>query len=67
MDGSFAIQALALEFIAKKGKNFENKVIDLPAEYDDYVARMALESHNIHLQPLTEEQKEYLTGFDEGT
>jgi len=28
---------------------------------------MALESHSIQLEPLTEEQREYLTGFKEGT
>ncbi len=67
MDGSFAIQALALEFLAKNGKELPIKVIDVPAELDDYVARMALETHNINLQPLTEEQREYLTGFNEGT
>ncbi len=67
MDGSFAIQALALEFLAKNGKKLPIKVIDIPAELDDYVARMALESHKINLLPLTEEQREYLTGFKEGT
>ncbi len=67
MDGSFAIQALALEYIAKNKDNLPIKVINIPPELDDYVARMALESHNIQLQPLTSEQKEYLTGFKEGT
>ena len=67
MDGSFAIQALALEYIAKNGKKLPTKVINIPAEYDDFVARMALEAHNIHLQKLTKEQMEYLTSFKEGT
>jgi adenosylhomocysteinase len=67
MDGSFAIQALALEFLAKNEGKLENKVINIPPELDDYVARMALESHKIQLQPLTDEQREYLTGFKEGT
>jgi adenosylhomocysteinase len=67
MDGSFAIQALALEYLAKNKGNLPIEVINIPAELDDYVARMALESHNIHLQPLTDEQREYLTGFKEGT
>lgn len=67
MDGSFAIQALALEFLAKNSSKLDSVVIDIPAELDDYVARMALESHDINLLPLTEEQKEYLTGFKEGT
>ncbi|NHJ03446.1 MAG: adenosylhomocysteinase [Candidatus Heimdallarchaeota archaeon] len=67
MDGSFAIQALALEYIAKKGKALPIKVITMPAEMDDFVAKMALESHNIQLHPLTKEQREYLTGFKEGT
>ncbi|NHJ48097.1 MAG: adenosylhomocysteinase [Asgard group archaeon] len=67
MDGSFAIQALALEFLAKNEGKLSNEVINIPPELDDYVARMALESHNIELQPLTDEQREYLTGFKEGT
>jgi adenosylhomocysteinase len=67
MDGSFAIQALALEYIAKNEGKLSNKVINIPPELDDFVARMALESHDIHLQPLTDEQREYLTGFKEGT
>ncbi|MBN1331234.1 MAG: adenosylhomocysteinase [Candidatus Heimdallarchaeota archaeon] len=67
MDGSFAIQALALEYIAKNKENLPIKVINIPPQLDDYVARMALESHNIQLQSLTTEQKEYLTGFKEGT
>ena len=67
MDGSFAIQALALEYVAKKSNELPIKVITIPAELDDYVARMALESHNIQLQSLTDEQREYLTGFKEGT
>lgn len=67
MDGSFAIQALALEYLAKNEGNLPIEVINIPAKLDDYVARMALESHNIQLQSLTDEQREYLTGFKEGT
>ncbi|HUU79748.1 MAG TPA: adenosylhomocysteinase [candidate division Zixibacteria bacterium] len=67
MDGSFAIQALALEYVAKKGKDLPIKVITMPVEMDDYVAKMVLESHNIRLHPLTKEQRDYLTGFKEGT
>ena len=67
MDGSFAIQALALEYVAKNANELAIKVITMPAELDDFVARMALESHNIKLQSLTDEQREYLTGFKEGT
>ncbi|NHK30733.1 MAG: adenosylhomocysteinase [Asgard group archaeon] len=67
MDGSFAIQALALEYLAKKKGKLPIEVINIPTELDDYVAQMALESHNIHLQPLTDEQRDYLTGFKEGT
>lgn len=67
MDGSFAIQALALEYIATQEGKLKNKVINIPTELDDYVARMALESHKIQLHPLTKEQREYLTGFKEGT
>ncbi|MEA2069799.1 MAG: adenosylhomocysteinase [Asgard group archaeon] len=67
MDGSFAIQALALEYLAKNEGKLPIKVINIPTTLDDYVARMALEAHNILLKPLTEEQIKYLTGFREGT
>jgi adenosylhomocysteinase len=67
MDGSFAIQALALEFLAKNEGKLSNIVINIPSELDDYVAKMALDSHAIKLQPLTEEQRNYLSGFKEGT
>ncbi len=67
MDGSFAVQALALEYIAKNEGKLSKEVINIPNELDDYIAQMALESHNINLQPLTDEQREYLTGFKEGT
>lgn len=67
MDGSFAIQALAVEYLAKNAGKLPIEVINIPNELDDYVARMALESHNIKLKPLTDEQRDYLTGFKEGT
>jgi adenosylhomocysteinase len=67
MDGSFAIQALALEYLTQYENELEITVENIPHELDDYVARIALESHGIQLQPLTEEQVDYLTGFREGT
>jgi len=67
MDGSFAIQALAMEYLVKNADTLQTEVITVPSELDDYVARMALESHDIVLQPLTPEQREYLSGFHEGT
>ncbi|MCF2142515.1 MAG: adenosylhomocysteinase [Candidatus Heimdallarchaeota archaeon] len=67
MDGSFAIQALAMEYLAKNGKDLKSVVIPVPSVLDDFVARMALESHGIALNPLTAEQRKYLSGFHEGT
>lgn len=66
MDGSFAIQALCCEKIAK-GKKMPAGVHDVPKETDDEVARLLLRSQGVSLQQPTSEQKKYAESFDEGT
>ncbi len=65
MDGSFAIQALSLEYLLKN--DLKKGVHDVPLEIDDFVARLALESNGIRLPALTKEQKDYLSSWEEGT
>ena len=60
MDMSFGIQAKGLEYLAKNGKNMENKVYAVPAEIDAEVAAIKLSSSNISIDVLSEEQKAYL-------
>jgi len=67
MDMSFATQALATEFcIQNKGK-LGAKVHTLPVELEDYVARDKLASMGITIDTLTEKQKKYMSGWEEGT
>jgi len=66
MDGSFALQALCCERLAK-GKKLAAGVHDVPVEIDDSVAALLLESRGIRLEKPTKEQLEYAESFDEGT
>lgn len=67
MDMSFADQALCSEFLANNHNKLEPKVYDVPKEIDDRVARLKLESMEIKIDSLTEEQEKYLTDWKEGT
>ena len=67
MDMSFANQSLAVEEMAKKGKNLEIKVHVLPQEVDNMVASLKLESMGVTIDKLTPEQEKYLTSWEEGT
>ncbi|MGP8336804.1 MAG: adenosylhomocysteinase [Methanosarcinaceae archaeon] len=65
MDMSFANQALCVRYIA------ENKLINgvhaVPHELDLYVANLKLESMDIKIDELTDEQSEYMCGWECGT
>lgn len=67
MDGSFGIQALCVEYLAKNGKGMKACVFDVPKYIDDTVAKIALEAQGINLDPPTEEQKKYSQSWKEGT
>jgi adenosylhomocysteinase len=67
MDMSFANQALGAEFMLKKAKTLQNRVYSIPAEIDDSIARLKLESMGIKIDKLTPEQKEYLASWEMGT
>ena len=60
MDMSFGIQAKGLEYLAKHGKELENKVYAVPAEIDQAVASIKLASAGIQIDTLSAEQKAYL-------
>ena len=67
MDMSFANQALAAEYlVANKGK-LKVGVHTLPKELDDMIAQLKLESLGIKIDTLTEEQRKYLSSWNEGT
>jgi adenosylhomocysteinase len=67
MDMSFANQALCAEYIAKNAKQLEKKVYDVPVEIDSEVARLKLRAMGIVIDTLTEEQRRYLSSWEEGT
>jgi len=66
MDMSFANQALCVEHLAKT-KKMEPKVYSVPKEIDELVAKLKLKAMGIQIDELTEEQKRYITSWEEGT
>jgi len=67
MDMSFSNQALAAEFLIKNADELEVKIYTLPSEIDDEVSSIKLESLGGGLEVLTQEQRDYLSGWQEGT
>jgi len=67
MDMSFANQALACEFIAKKGRTLEKRVYGVPPEVDQEIARLKLISMGIAIESMTQEQQQYQKSWQEGT
>ena len=63
MDMSFANQALAAEYLYKHQGELECKVYDVPADIDDGVARVKLETLGIEIDELTEEQIAYMNSW----
>ena len=67
MDMSFANQALAAEHLAVHGDDLERAVHRTPEEIDRRIAQLKLESMNIDIDRLTEEQRNYLSSWELGT
>jgi adenosylhomocysteinase len=67
MDMSFANQALAADFLVKKGKRLANQVYVVPEKIDKEIARLKLISLGMKIDTLTREQKKYLASWDMGT
>jgi adenosylhomocysteinase len=67
MDMSFANQALGAEYLVRNADKMEKKVYVLPAELDQEIARLKLESMGISIDVLTEEQIAYLSSWESGT
>jgi adenosylhomocysteinase len=67
MDMSFANQALSVEHLVKKGKSLARKVYPVPQEIDEEIARLKLASMGMAIDTLTDEQREYLKSWQEGT
>jgi len=67
MDMSFAVQALTSEWVVKNHRTLEPRVYDVPAEIDEWVARLKLRAMGIKIDTLTPRQRKYLTSWEEGT
>ncbi|MNC15085.1 Adenosylhomocysteinase [compost metagenome] len=65
MDMTFALQALSLKYVNDQYKAIGNKVVNVPYELDEQVARFKLASMGLAIDALTEEQKTYLEGWSE--
>ena len=63
MDMSFANQALAAEYLYQHASELEHKVYDVPAEIDDGVARVKLETLGVQIDTLTDEQIAYMNSW----
>ena len=62
MDMSFAVQALAAEWLTKQ-TGMEKKVYAVPDELDDEIGRAQLVALGLSIDHLTEDQEKYLTSW----
>ena len=63
MDMSFANLALAVEHLALRGADLEPRVLDVPREIDEEIARLKLESLGVEIDSLTPDQRDYLSSW----
>ncbi len=63
MDLSFANLALGVEHLALAGDTLENRVLDVPRDIDDEIARLKLESLGVAIDTLTPDQEAYLSAW----
>ena len=67
MDMSFALQSLMSEYIVKNKDSFKPGMINIPPEIDDKVGYLKLKTMGVNIDKLTEEQYNYIHGYEEGT
>ncbi|MFC7440318.1 adenosylhomocysteinase [Laceyella putida] len=65
MDMTFALQAVALEYVNKNHESIGKAVLNVPYELDELVARYKLEALGKSIDTLTPEQKAYLESWSE--
>lgn len=63
MDMTFALQALSLRYVNDNYRSIGNRVVNVPYELDEQVARTKLESLGIAIDSLSAEQKAYLDSW----
>ncbi|MFZ5808938.1 MAG: adenosylhomocysteinase [Chloroflexota bacterium] len=67
MDMSFANQALSLEYMARHGRELEKRVYSVPQEIDRQIAELKLQAMGVQIDSLSDEQRKYLSSWEEGT
>jgi adenosylhomocysteinase len=67
MDMSFGLQSLMSEYIVKNRKSLTPGIINVPSDIDDKVGFLKLQSMGIEIDKLSEEQYNYIHGYEEGT
>ncbi|MEC9309838.1 MAG: adenosylhomocysteinase [Chloroflexota bacterium] len=67
MDMSFANQALSAEYLASNHESMDPNVYVVPADIDQEVGRLKLESMGIQIDRLSSEQQNYQESYDQGT
>jgi len=65
MDMTFALQAMSLKYVNDHYKEIGSRVVNVPYELDEQVARYKLESLGIGIDSLTEQQRAYLDSWAE--
>jgi adenosylhomocysteinase len=63
MDLSFANLALGVEHLVLAGDTLESRVLDVPRDIDDEIARLKLESLGVAIDALTPDQEAYLSAW----
>ncbi|MFX1419727.1 MAG: adenosylhomocysteinase [Promethearchaeota archaeon] len=67
MDMSFALQSLMSEYIIKNKDSLKPGMIDVPTDIDDKVGFLKLQSIGVEIDKLTDEQYNYIHGYEQGT
>ena len=67
MDMSFAVQALSLEYLVKNHQDMGNEVYTVPNGIDVTIAEHKLKAMGVRIDSLSDEQRSYITGWQEGT
>jgi adenosylhomocysteinase len=67
MDMSFANQALSVEWLVANAGSLSKQVYPVPEEIDKQVASLKLETMGIRIDELTQDQRDYLESWEEGT
>jgi len=67
MDMAFALQSLMSEYIVKNKNVLKPGILEIPPDIDDKVSFLKLKSMGIKIDSLSEEQYNYIHGYEEGT